>query len=200
MNIPHNLYKFSFFILMQPINLALIGARGAGKSKISRKLNKLMSWPVFSTDSLISYEAGGESIEKLVAEKGGWAGFRDREYFILDRCASMKNVIIDCGGGILVEAPTAQQMEETFSVRKSECLRRSCFTVYLQRPLDELCAKMEPDANRPNLIGDYKTLLERRLPWYENCADLTLNLSNLSIKEAAEVLVHKLPKSFFIAR
>ena len=182
---------------MQKINLALIGARGAGKSKVSRKLSKLMDWPVFSTDSLITYETSGDTIEKIVAEHG-WTGFRDREHQVLSRVSAMTGVIIDCGGGILVEAPqSTQHFEETFSLRKSQCLKHSCLTVYLKKSVDELCAKMEPDPNRPNLVGDYRTLLERRLPWYEGSADITIEMENLSIKDTALLIIKKLPKSFF---
>lgn len=181
---------------MKKFNLALIGARGAGKSKISRKLAKLMNWQVFSTDSLISYEASGDSIEKIVADVG-WPGFRDQEFKVLSKVTNMKGVIVDCGGGILVEAAPHIQAVETFSVRKSECLKNSCFTIYLKKNIEDLCIKMEPDANRPNLLGDYRTLLQRRLPWYEACADLTVELGEMNIKEVADYILHKLPNSFF---
>lgn len=183
-------------MFMKKINLALIGARGAGKSKVSRKLAKLMNWQVFSTDSLISYEASGDTIEKIVAESG-WLGFREQEFKVLDKVTGMKGVIIDCGGGILVEAPQNAHTAETFSIRKSQCLKNSCFTVYLKKNLEDLCLKMEPDANRPNLMGDYRTLLQHRLPWYEACADLTVELGEMNVKEVADYIFNKLPKSLF---
>jgi shikimate kinase len=179
---------------MTSTNIALIGARGAGKSKISKKLSKLIKWQTFSTDDLISYEAGGLSIDHLVSKRGGWTGFRDREFFVLDRLVEMKGVIIDCGGGILVEAPQEKSLEETFSTRKANCLKRSCYTIYLQRNMDEACEKMNPDPNRPNLLGDYRKILQKRFPWYEKNNDLTIDLSTHPIKEATDLIYQQLKK------
>ncbi|MBF0189475.1 MAG: shikimate kinase, partial [Magnetococcales bacterium] len=38
------------------MKIIMIGARGAGKSNISRRLLAKIKWPVLSTDLLISYE------------------------------------------------------------------------------------------------------------------------------------------------
>ena len=152
--------------------------------------------PVFSIDSLISYECEGDSIEKIVKTRGGWSGFRAREFFVLERLCAMKNVIIDCGGGILVEAPTNGSTTETFSDVKAECLRNHCFVIYLKRPLEFFTQKMNPDPNRPNLIGDYQELLQRRLPWYESVSDLSVDLDILGARDAADIILKELPKSF----
>lgn len=170
--------------------LALIGARGAGKSKISRKLSKKTSFPVFSTDLLISYEAGGLTIAELVKNHGGWTGFRDREFDVLKKLMPMESVMVDCGGGILVEAPDSSQglEEETFSSRKYELLASNCHIIYLKQSNDYLLKKLNPDANRPDLIGDYEKLLERRLPWYEKAADYVLDLENNSNQEVLNIL------------
>jgi shikimate kinase len=183
--------------MTQP-NIALIGARGAGKSKISRKLTKLLQRQIFSTDSLISYEADGDPISSIV-ENMGWTGFRDMEHQVLEKLSAMKNIIIDCGGGILVEAPgTDGKKKESFSERKAQLLKNRCTVVYLERPMKYLMDKGKLDANRPELSKDYKALLERRLPWYENAADITVSLVDVTVKEAAEKVVEKLAKKNLI--
>lgn len=180
---------------MTKCNLALIGARGAGKSKLSRKLSKALGRPSYSTDEIITYEAGGVTIEHLVAERGGWPAFRDREFVVLEKICRMKNVIVDCGGGILVEAPASRDAVETLSERKKSCLEESCYTVYLRRPEEVLLAKMYPDCNRPDLGRDYHELLQRRFPWYESCADLTVDLKDLNAKHALDEILEALPDS-----
>ena len=180
---------------MKKCNLALIGARGAGKSKLSRKLSKALGRPSYSTDEIITYEAGGVTIETLVAERGGWGAFRDREFVVLENICRMKNIIVDCGGGILVEAPQSSEAVETFSARKKRCLEQSCFTVYLRRPEEILLAKMNPDCNRPDLGKDYQELLQRRFPWYESCADLIVDLKDLNAKHALDQIIEALPDS-----
>ena len=168
-------------------NLAFIGGRGAGKSRLSRKFGKQCGRAVFSTDTLISYEAGGLSISSLV-EKSGWKDFRDREFLILQKLAPMRNVIIDCGGGILVEAPEDESTPETFSRRKANLLKESALVVYVQRDMDWLLRKAVKNADRPDLIGPYREILERRLPWYEQTADFVLDMNRLGTQEALEIL------------
>jgi shikimate kinase len=189
------LHQTYYTIQMKKCNLALIGARGAGKSKLSRKLSKALGRPSFSTDEIITYEAGGVTIENLVAKRGGWPAFRDREFVVLENICRMKKVIVDCGGGILVEAPISGKDFETFSERKKRCLEESCLTVYLRRPEEVLLAKMNPDCNRPDLGKDYQELLQRRLPWYESCADLIIDLKDLNAKHALDQIMEALPDS-----
>jgi shikimate kinase len=183
---------------MTKANIALIGARGAGKSKISRKLNKLFQRQVFSTDSLISYEADGVPISSIV-EDSGWLGFRDQEHQVLAKLAAMEDIIIDCGGGILVEAPEFDdKKKESFSTRKAKLLKERCTVVYLQRPMDYLLEKGKLDPNRPELAKDYKSLLERRMPWYEKSADVTISLVDISVKDAAQKILDTLVKKNLI--
>ena len=51
------------------MNIALIGPRGVGKSKVSRKLSKLLSMPIVSTDMIAVYEAGGISIAEQIKKE-----------------------------------------------------------------------------------------------------------------------------------
>ncbi|MBF0196230.1 MAG: shikimate kinase [Planctomycetes bacterium] len=177
--------------------IAFIGARGAGKSKISRKLSKRCDLPVFSTDTLVSYEAGGITIAELV-KNSSWPAFRQQEYDILEKLVGMKDVIIDCGGGILVEAPDASQGrdEEAFSQRKFALLSANCHIVYLRQSKEYLINKMSPDANRPDLVGDYEKVLDRRLPWYENSADMVVDLENTKGRQAVNMILDEFSSLF----
>ncbi|MCB1173037.1 MAG: shikimate kinase [Leptospiraceae bacterium] len=169
---------------IQAVNLALIGARGAGKSKLSRKLSKRIGWPLLSLDQLISYECEGRSITAIV-EDLGWRGFRDIEYAVLRKVCAMQSVVIDCGGGILVEAPVDEGEPELFSRRKAELLKRSAQVIYVQRDWDWMMLKSGLDPNRPDLGGNYRALLERRLPWYKDAADFLLDMQGDSAVNTA---------------
>lgn len=172
-------------------NIAFIGARAAGKSRMSRKVSKLTGRVALSTDNLISYEAGGLTVDEIVRREG-WKGFRDREYDILRKLASMKDVIIDCGGGILIEPPLPDDPEkrELRSARKIELLKESCYVVYLKRSAAWLLDKtFRKDAQRPELEGAYETLLARRFPLYEEVSDLVLDLDLLDMDDAIRMVV-----------
>ena len=173
-------------------NLAFIGARGAGKSRISRKLGKLTGRTVLSTDTLISYEAGGESIPSIV-KREGWIGFREREYNILNKIVQMKDIIIDCGGGILVEAPRKDDPEqkEYLSERKISLLKSTSTVIYVQREIDWLIKKVAGDPSRPDLSDNYRELLLRRMPWYEETADVILDMETLPGDKILDMLIER---------
>ncbi len=178
----------------RPSSLAFIGPRGAGKSKLSRKFGRRVDMPVFSTDTLVSYEAGGRSIPRLVAEEG-WASFREREAAILKKLSGMRHIVLDCGGGILVEAPAAEGAPETFSENKATLLRSCSRIVYIKRSMDWLLEKVKDDSSRPSLSAAraYEEILRRRLPWYEQTADFILEMGDHSIEEAIGIVLARFP-------
>jgi shikimate kinase len=167
-------------------NFAFIGPRGAGKSRLSRKFAKRLDRLLLSTDTLISYEAGGLPIRDIVAAEG-WAGFREREYRLLEKVAGMPAVVIDCGGGILVDVDA--DGSEYFSERKAALLREKCTTIYLKRSVQWLLSRELDSSHRPTLAADYEAVLRRRLPWYEKAADYVLDLSGRDVNEGIEELL-----------
>ena len=174
----------------QKSNLALIGPRGVGKSTVAKLISEKLNRPLFIIDELVQYEAEGNSIEQIV-DSGGWSSFRDLELFVLNKLTKCSNSIIDCGGGILVEAPSGASMYESFSERKFEQLSHCAKLVYLQRPLEQLVGLVPLDSNRPKLADDYKQLLARRLPWYEKAADVVAEIGNQTAEEVATEVINK---------
>ena len=184
-----------------PSNIALIGARGAGKSKTSRKLSKISGKPIMSTDSLICFEAGGKSIRNIVLEYG-WKGFRDMEAQILQKVSVMQNIIIDSGGGILQEIVSSsgssssfnEDSKEIFSEKNAQLLKSCSYVVFLTRSIERLIQKNEPSPQRPPLLGSYPSLLAERSNGYKKVADLTLDMDVLSVEEASKIVLEKYSK------
>lgn len=103
----------------------------------------------------------------------------------------MSNIIIDCGGGILVEAAPNPQAEELFSDRKTGLLHGSAQIVLLKRDIDRLIEKSLESHSRPELDnpkGGYPEIMRRRMAWYEREADYILDMELLSIEEATELI------------
>jgi len=172
-------------------NIAFVGARGVGKSTIARMVAQELYKTPFCMDELIQYESNGQSIEHIVQSEG-WNGFRDLEFHVLEKLSKCSNSIIDCGGGVLVEAPKTPKDEETFSDRKFNQLKDCAKVIYLRRPLEDLIHIVELDENRPSLSDDYKLLLERRLPWYEKAADHIVDLEQNSAEEMRDIIIQLL--------
>lgn len=170
------------------MNVILIGARGVGKSKVSRALSKKTEMPVLSTDSLAVYEAGGISIPEFVKEKG-WKEFRKLETQILQNLQKANNVIIDCGGGILFDLDPEGQ--EIASELKMDLLRSLGRIIYLEKDIEELLEKVKGDKTRPDLSKStpYRSILEKRLPIYRQTAHKVVKADTLSKDEiAGEIL------------
>lgn len=168
------------------MNFAFIGARGAGKSRLSRKFAKRIDQLYFSTDTLLSFEAGGLSIREIV-EKDGWRGLRDQEHHLLQKLVLMQSIVIDCGGGIIVDVDEAGN--EIFSKRKTDLLKENCQVIYLRRDLKWLLSNGTESNHRPLLSNDYEAVVKNRLPWYEQVADYILDLTGRDVSDGIDELI-----------
>ena len=132
------------------MNIVLIGMRGAGKSNISRRLSVMTKWPVVSTDLLIQYENQGKPISQIIAESGGdWRSFRDMEFDVVQKVSRLDNVIVDCGGGVVVDLD--DNGDEIYSSRKVDLLKQSGKIIWLKGDIKRLAAKVKDDQERPTL-------------------------------------------------
>ena len=180
-------------------NIALIGARGTGKSKLSQKLRDICERPILSTDNLLSYENEGLSISEII-KKMGWPIFRQLEHNVLQKLCKMKNIIIDCGGGIVIDVREIPKnditkrkfkLEEIFSVEKTKLLSKYCYVVYLYRNISTLQLRNVKSVDRPPLFGDYKELLEKRLKYYSKITDFSINMDETSLEKGANSILKK---------
>ena len=168
------------------MNIALIGPRGVGKSKISRKLSKLISMPVVSTDMISVYETCLSIPDQIEKANGKWNEFRELEYQILFKLKNSKNIILDCGGGILFDVDI--NGNEFYSEKKVSLLKSYTKVICLNQSLDYLIEKVINDQDRPELskINSYREILVRRLPYYKQASDIFLEVEDIDVKEVAK--------------
>ena len=175
------------------MNVILIGLRASGKSNISRRLSLLTKRPTLSTDLLISYDNGGRAIEEIVASHNGdWRPFRDMEYAVACKVAALDGIIIDAGGGMVVD--WNEQEQEVFSERKVSVLKRNGFVVWLQGDVQRLARKVQGDASRPALSDRLaaEEIMQSRQPFYRKAADLVVNIEGRTRKQLAREIFHAL--------
>ena len=171
------------------MNIILVGMRGAGKSNVSRRLAVLTKRPVLSSDTLIEYENGGQTIAEIVAAHGGdWRAFRDLEFAVVEKIARMDNVIVDCGGGVIVDLD--KNGHEVFSARKIKALKRNGVVVWLRGDIARLVDKVKNKSERPTLDQTRSTqeIMERRQPFYEKAADLVIDIDGKKRQELAQTI------------
>lgn len=173
------------------MNIVLIGMRGVGKTNIARRVCLLTKRPVMSTDVLVEYETGA-AIPQFVAQKG-WEAFREAEYDVLVKLRAMDGLIIDAGGGIVVDLD--EDGQEVFSTRKVDLLRSNGTIVFLSGDIERLAKKVAGDPRRPAL--DARTsaadLMRTRLPFYQRAADWTIDVEGRQRDQIADEIAARYP-------
>jgi shikimate kinase len=160
--------------------IVLVGFMGAGKSSVGRRLEKSMGFPRFDTDEMIAAKFG--LAVPRIFEVHGEDVFRDAESEVLQQLDSREPSIIVTGGGIVLRTT------------HRELLRQLGTVVYLHADEETLFERISRRASRPLLRTDnpratMKQLLERRLPLYEEIADLKIDTSCLSHDEVCDQIL-----------
>jgi shikimate kinase len=89
------------------MRLALIGPRGAGKTRIAPDLARHYHCPYFDLDEAIE-EVVGEALRSFI-ERAGWQAFRVVELETFARLLRAENFVLACGAG-LIENPAARRL------------------------------------------------------------------------------------------
>ena len=165
-------------------NVALIGFMGTGKTVVGKVLAEKLNKEFVEMDSLIEQKAG-KSIPDIFQQDGEIA-FRELEIEVTKEISGRKNLIIACGGGIVLNKINIDR------------LRAESITVYLtaspgiilKRVLNE--EGKRPLLNTPNKASEIQQLLKFRKPFYDRAADIKIDTSRLDIDSVAEQILGKL--------
>lgn len=161
-------------------NIVLVGMMGSGKSVIAKALAERLQLPCYSTDELIEQKTK-KSIKALVASKG-WEYFRSKEEQIVAQLAKKKGVIIDTGGGVILNPDNVRLLKKhgiIFFIKVGPA-------VIFERIKDD---KKRPLINVPNPLAEIRRIYKQRLPLY-NQADVIVNAS-VSIESAVAAIARK---------
>lgn len=136
----------------------LVGMPGSGKSTVGKELAGRFGVPFVDLDVEIERETG-RSVPEIFATEGE-AAFRALEARALLEASTHDPSVVSCGGGVVLEP--ANRI----------ALRSSGICVYLNVPLAQLEARIQPAADRPLIReqGDLARLLEAREPLYREFA------------------------------
>lgn len=155
---------------MRQKNIVLVGFMGSGKSTVARQLAKLTGRKVISTDVLI-VEQTGQAIRQIFEEKGE-AYFRQLEKNVVAQAAAQEGVIIDCGGGVVLDPGNWAHLKKTGLV------------IYLSATPEFILEQIKGKKNRPllnvaNPLKAIKELLDQRQVLYAQ-ADFTIASSDVA--------------------
>jgi shikimate kinase len=160
--------------------LVLIGAPGAGKTRIGKRVARLLDLPFVDTDKRVVALHGG--IPEIFATQGE-PRFREleREQVAL---ALAEHAVVSLGGGAVLDPATQAELEP---------LRVVQLTVSA-----EAIAKRNIGSGRPllaNGVEAWTALVAARAPIYDRLADATFDTSQLPAERIADDIVRWLEEN-----
>lgn len=164
-------------------NIMLIGFMGTGKSTVSSYLSKWLDMEEVDLDAMIVTNAG-KSIPEIFEEHGE-AYFRDLETKTLLEVQKREQLIVSCGGGIVLRDENVSAMKEHGKV------------VLLTATPETVYERVKDSKNRPilndNMNVEYiAQLMEKRRERYLQSADIIIATDNKSVKQISEEMIQKL--------
>lgn len=157
-------------------NIVLIGFMGVGKSTVSKHLGQEFNRDVFSTDQWIQ-EQEKRSIEQIFKESGE-SYFREVEKRAVNEASRQKELIIDCGGGVVLDSQNIKSLKENGII------------FYLSACAQMLYKNIKDSSIRPLLqvedpLGAIEKMLSMRDPLYRKEADIILDTNNQTCDQIA---------------
>lgn len=169
--------------MKQNYNIFLIGFMGVGKSTIASTLQKKLGMERAEMDQMI-VEAQGMPISEIF-EKYGENYFRDVESKTLIDLQEKENILVSCGGGVVVRPENAEYM------------KKSGFVVWLTATPETVYERVKHSTDRPILNGnmnvDYiRGLMEKRENLYAAAADIIVATDGKNAETICEEIIVKL--------
>lgn len=164
-------------------NIMLIGFMGTGKSTVSSYLSKWLDMEEVDVDAMIATKAE-KSIPEIFEEYGE-EYFRDLETKTLLEVQKREQLIVSCGGGIVLRDENVKTMKEHGKI------------VLLTATPETVYERVKDSKNRPILNGNMNVeyiaqLMERRRERYLQCADIIIATDNKSVQQIGEEMIKKL--------
>jgi len=171
--------------MQQKRSVALIGARGSGKSSVGKLLAKLLDMPHVDTDDMV-VASTGRTIREIF-EQEGEAGFRDLESHAVRSVLAMAPAVISLGGGALLDPQNVST------------IRNAALIVGLTAPADVLVERVLRDPHsayqRPPLTSspsstEMEEILKAREPLYRAAADFIVDTAELEPADVAQQVLY----------
>ena len=166
-----------------PFNIVLIGFMGSGKTSVGTKLSTLLEMDYTDTDDII-VKNSGISINEIFNIYGE-TGFRKLETEAIESLQDIKNTIISCGGGIILNPENI------------DLLKNNGKLIWLKVSPEEAYNRLLGDDSRPLLkdsftLEELSRILGERLPLYENAGDIVIDTDKKDVQEIAKEIIEKL--------
>lgn len=167
--------------MMKNGNIILIGFMGSGKTSVGKLLSEKLKYEFRDTDEMI------ESLEDTTIKKifriHGEEFFRDLETtLLLSLRGALQRTVLSTGGGMPVRERNRKLLKEIGQV------------VYLRASRATIIDRLAGDKTRPllekgNLNETAGKLLDDRIPYYEEAADIIIDTDNRSVEDIVNAII-----------
>lgn len=162
---------------MAPV-VVIVGAPGAGKSSVGRRVAERLGVPFADTDALVEEQAG-KAVSDIFIEDGEDA-FRALECETIANALESFDGVLSLGGGAVLNEGTRE-------------LLGGHNVAWLTVDLATATQRVGMNSARPLLLGNVRgtmlTMLEHRTPLYEEVASFSVETSGKSLKAVVAEVV-----------
>lgn len=162
-------------------NIVFIGFMATGKTSVAKKAAETLRKRYMSTDEMI-VEKCGKSIPKIFEENGEQL-FRKIEKEVVKEVAKMDNVVIDCGGGVVLDKDNVKALKEKGIIFLLQANPKTIF----ERSLKDIGGR--PLLGTNYSIKDVEELLTKRAPFYLEAADYIIDTTGKSVEEVVSKVI-----------
>lgn len=167
-------------------NIFLIGFMGAGKSTIAAELTKELGMQRIEMDQMIVEQQNMPISE--IFDKFGEEYFRNIETDLVRELTDKKQMVVSCGGGIVLRDENAKLMKESGAI------------VLLTATPETIYERVKNSTERPILNGNMNveyisSLMDQRKDRYFAVADYVVTTDGKSAKEICAEIIEKLSLS-----
>lgn len=166
-------------------NIMLIGFMGAGKTTVSRELSKMTGRREIDMDAYIVNREG--MAIKDIFDKYGEEYFRKKETESLLEIMEMDEMIVSCGGGVVVKDENVEHMKNGGVI------------VLLTATPQTILSRVKNSTDRPILNGNMNIefiteLMNKRKDRYFSVADVIVETDDKSVFDICTEIMDKISK------
>ncbi|MFW9940217.1 MAG: shikimate kinase [Candidatus Thorarchaeota archaeon] len=166
--------------------IALIGFMATGKTTVGKYLADYLGdvYKFIETDQII-IEMAGKSIPRIFSEEGE-KKFREYEIEACKKVSNLNNVIISCGGGVVLNKINIDN------------LKKNCHIVLLEATIEEIYRRAikdgketRPIINKEDPKKEIEEVLNYRKPFYKEAAEISIETTGKNIEMVVKEILSK---------
>ena len=166
-------------------NIVLVGFMGCGKTSVGKRLSMSLRREFVDMDDFIS-KREQLTVTEIFAQKGE-PYFRSLEKELCERFSVYGSKIIATGGGVVKDRDNVNN------------LKKGGIVFYLKSTPERINENLKRDNTRPLLetpdkLAKIKELMAQRKSFYENAADITVDVSESEIDETVNYILDYIKK------